>query len=87
LTPWTAAALIPVVEALPSGVLLVIEGETVVWRAARAIRASAERALESGRNPGEGIDAFAGRCSDRGAIAACEKRKQIGEIGDGSRME
>jgi hypothetical protein len=87
LTPWTAAAVFPVMEARWSGVLLGLEEEAVVGLATRAMRASAKRALESGRNPGEAVDAFAGRCSDRGEIAACEKRKQIGEIGCGSRIE
>jgi hypothetical protein len=53
------AALFPVMRAPQCGVLLGIEEETVLRLAGRAMRASAKRALESGRNPGEAADAFA----------------------------
>jgi hypothetical protein len=87
LTLWRAAVLFPVMEVRSSGVLLVIEEETAVCLATRAMVASAKQALESGRNPGEEADAICWCCHDRWEIAACEKRKQNREIGHGSRME
>jgi hypothetical protein len=87
LTLWRAAVLFPVMDARSSGVLVGIEEERAMCLATRAMGASAKPVLESGRNPGEDVDAICWCYHDRWEIAACEKRKQIGEIGYGSRME